>query len=112
MKQKLTTEQIVNFWIIWIKIYCAIVALAIGLSLTAEAKARIVSEPSVRAACTGDYFKFCSHTLPCTDACKQCFRVTGPKLSAVCLSALRRSKEFGAEYKRTRIRVRIKGYRG
>ena len=55
-------------------------------------------EAKVRLACTGDYFRYCSHTWPGSAASKQCFRDTGKSLSRKCRSAIRVSVEFRSEY--------------
>jgi len=57
-------------------------------------------DPNVRAACTGDYFRFCAYTIPGTASCKACFRRAGVRLSARCRSAISRSADYKHEYRR------------
>ncbi len=43
---------------------------------------------SVKQACTGDYFNFCSHTAPGSAKLRRCMHKAGPQLSNRCVKAL------------------------
>ena len=61
-------------------------------------------EQNVRSKCMGDYFEFCSHTVPGTQNCKQCFIDVGPRLSVACREAIKNSQEYANDYKSQRKR--------
>lgn len=85
------------------KFWLAGVVLGLIILLVNSTKCSAL-ENRVRIACTGDYFEYCSNTVPGSEECKQCFRGVGRKLSRVCLNALRSSSEFSNDYRETRKR--------
>lgn len=76
-------------------------ALIVALGLSTPA---LGIEASVRTACTADYLSLCYHTVPGSQECRRCFKLSGPRLSQECRAALRASAEFGGEYARARRR--------
>lgn len=61
-------------------------------------------EAKVKMACAGDYFEHCSHTVPGSAECKQCFKEIGVNLSSRCKNAIRESEEFARDYQEQRHR--------
>ena len=56
-------------------------------------------DPNVRAACTNDYWTFCSNTEPGSPECKTCFRKFAPSLSRQCKLAIISSPSYKHELK-------------
>ena len=76
----------------------------IVLGLLAVSTPALSIEANVRAACTSDYLSLCYYTVPGSQECRRCFKLSGPRLSTECRAALRASAEFGGEYARARRR--------
>lgn len=84
----------------------AIVAgLMAGAICLQSDRAAAVSE-SVRDACMGDYFTYCSQHDVGSPALRRCMRTAGPKLSRGCVNALVAAGEIQGEVKVARAERR------
>jgi hypothetical protein len=70
-----------------------LVILALLLSILQPSEAQAVSSRT-RAACTGSYLNYCSHTTPGTPQCRACFRFNWKKLDAQCQAAIRTDPSY------------------
>jgi hypothetical protein len=69
----------------------AALAAAVLCPLTARA-----ASPSVEAACSDDYFRFCSQHDPDSKGVRSCMKANQRRLSKACVTALVESGEAGA----------------
>ncbi len=63
-------------------------AVAATVALALQATSASAVPLSVKRACIGDYFSYCSQHSPGSSAVRQCFRKNGLKISKGCVSAL------------------------
>ncbi len=67
----------------------AIASIAVALlALAFQATAASAVPLSVKRACIGDYFSYCSSHAPGSPGVRQCFRKNGNSLSKGCVKAL------------------------
>lgn len=64
-----------------------VTALTVAIVATASSQAFAVSS-SVKYACMGDYFSYCSAHSPNSPGVRRCMRRNGTKLSRRCVNAL------------------------
>ena len=71
------------------------IALSFGVLSANTDEAHAVSA-SVKMACAGDYFSYCSQHSPSSPGVRQCMRANGTKLSTRCVNALVAAGEVSA----------------
>ena len=64
------------------------IAIATVATIALQATAASAVPLSVKRACIGDYFSYCSQHAPGSSAVRQCFRKNGLKISKSCVGAL------------------------
>ena len=53
-----------------------------------------------RAACTGSYLNYCSHTTPGTQQCRACFRFNWKRLDPQCQAAIKVDPAYKHNFKK------------
>jgi len=66
----------------------ALTIAAVIAAIALQATAASAVPASVKRACIGDYFSYCSQHAPGSAGVRQCFRNNGSKISRGCVKAL------------------------
>lgn len=66
----------------------AVAALVAAVAIVAQSATASAVSSSVRRACMGDYFAYCSSHAVGSQSLRQCMRDAGPRLSKSCVNAL------------------------